>query len=148
VFVLTRPTPADVLTDEARAAQADVLAHLRDDVSREEALARLRHRSELLAPVEREWDPDLIELLEYTLAWVAPADRRSRELEFNAYRPPEISEWRPVSQALPADTRDEEEARYGDLAEEFVAGMHSEIDGFAEGTEDEFLAIDRHFSGP
>jgi hypothetical protein len=121
-----------------------MLAYLRPDRSYEEALAVLLERSQMLMPVERHWDPDLIELLEFTLEWVDLDKRRARERELNDYRPPEVSEWLPADAALPPDDGDEEVDRYLELADQFVIVLHSKIRGFTEGADDEFLAIDRH----
>ncbi len=50
VLLLSRPTPLDYASDEARVAQASALAHLRSDTTEEQALARLRERSVTLFP--------------------------------------------------------------------------------------------------
>jgi hypothetical protein len=100
VLFLTRPTPGDFDSEEARVAQARALVHLRPELSFDAVLAALRARSAALSPVERNWDPDLVELLEHTLdRTVSLKDRRRAVVQLNAYRPAPVSEWRPLSEA-------------------------------------------------
>lgn len=148
VLLLTRPTPEDYASEEARVAQARALAHLRDDVSFEEALARLRERSAILAPVARDWDPDITDLLERMLDNVSYSERQQETARLNAYRPPEVSEWRPLAQLLPPDVADPEAevARYSELyAEQLAALLHKEVPGVMEGGPESLPGIDYHF---
>jgi hypothetical protein len=50
VLLLSRPTPLDYASDETRVTQASALAHLRSDITYEQALAMLRERSVTLFP--------------------------------------------------------------------------------------------------
>jgi hypothetical protein len=148
VLFLTRPTPVDFATDEARLAQALALAHLRDDVSFDDALARLREQSATLAPVERDWDPDIADLLEPTLDSVSFSERQQEIARLNRYRPPEVSEWRTLDHLLPSDVDDSDAtvARYSDLyAEQLVALLHKEIPEVAEYRPETLPRIDYHF---
>jgi hypothetical protein len=148
VLLLTRPTPADYASEEAREAQARALAHLRDDVSFEEALTRLRARSAMLAPVERDWDPDIADLLALTLDSVSYSERQQATARLNAYRPPEVAEWRPLAELLPANVEDpaEEVARYSDLyAEQLAALLHKDVPEVSEGDPESLPRIDYHF---
>lgn len=104
VLFLTRSTPADFNSEEARKAQAKALVHLRPEMPFEAVLNRLLERSAALAPVEKHWDPDLVELLEHVLDHtVKLKDRQRATARFNAYRPPPVTEWMPLEQAPPSD---------------------------------------------
>ena len=148
VLLLTRPTPADYASEEARAAQAQALAHLREDVSFEDALARLRARSARLAPVTRDWEPDIADLLELTLDGVSYSERQQETARLNAYRPPEVTEWRPLAELLPTDAEDPaaEVTRYSDLyAEQLAALLRKDVPAVMEGGPDSLPRIDYHF---
>lgn len=135
VLWLTRPTPADFASSPAREAQAQALSHLRSDLSFKEALTRLQQRSDMLAPVKRDWDPDIQDLLERILDDVSYAQRQQETARFNQYRPPEVTEWRPVSESLPPDVEDVEQsiATYQRVyAENLVMAVH---DKTPEGTQ-------------
>jgi hypothetical protein len=67
VLWLTRPTPADFASEEARFAQARALVHLRPELKLEDTLATLRRRSLAFVPVEPRFDPDIADLLTLTL---------------------------------------------------------------------------------
>jgi hypothetical protein len=106
VLFLSSLTPAGYAADEARVVQARALAHLRDDITEEEALARLHARSAILAPVERHWDPDIADLLDLTLQDIPYVDLQQWIAELNAYHPPEVSEWLTAQDALPSNVAD------------------------------------------
>jgi hypothetical protein len=59
VLVLTSASPLDATSDAARVVQARTLAHLIPELREADVLAKLRARSAKLAPVERDWDPDI-----------------------------------------------------------------------------------------
>jgi len=148
VILLTRPTPADYASDEARRAQASALAHLRDDVSFDEALARLRARTTTLARVERDFNPDIADLLALTLDSVSYSQRQRETERLNRYRPPEVTEWRPLSELLPSDVDDEDAAlaRYSDLyAEQLAALLRKDVPEVMEGTPESLPRVDYHF---
>ena len=67
VLLLTRPTPADFNSEEARAAQATAVVHLNPEQSIDAVLTRLRERSAALVPVAPNWDADIGGLLEFVL---------------------------------------------------------------------------------
>jgi hypothetical protein len=148
ILLLTQSTPADYASEDARVAQARALAHLREDVAFEEALARLRQRSAKLAPVEKNWDIDIADLLELTLDSVSYAERQQEIARLNQYHPPEVSEWMPLSDLLPVDVGDPEEiiALYGGLyAERLAALLHNEVPAVMGGTPESLPPIDYHF---
>ena len=148
VLWLTRPTPTDYAIDEARQVQAKCLAHLRDDISYDEALVRLRERSAILAPVERDWDPDIEDLLELTLDDVHYAHRQLEIVKLNEYRPPEVSEWLPIEQILPSDVDniDETITHYTEfLAEKLAALLHNDVPEVMECNPASLPFIDYHF---
>jgi len=122
VLLVPHPT-AEFASEAARQRQARALAHLRPELSYESTLARLRERSEALVPVTPAFHPSVSSFLTRTLerqdVW-----QRPREIaRLNAYRPPEVSQWMPLSEAPPADVVDVEEAilQYGFHAELLVA---------------------------
>jgi hypothetical protein len=125
VLWLTRPTPQDYASSEARIAQAKALAHLQNDISYDAALERLRERSTRLAAVQREWDPDIADLLELTLNNVSQGERQQEIGRLNFYRPPRVSEWRPIADLLASDVQDEQEtiALYGNIYAERLAAL-------------------------
>ena len=148
VLVLTCPTPADLGSEDARRAQARVLAHLRPAVSYDEALARLRARSATLAPVAHRWDRDIADLLERTLTMVPIGERAAATERLNAYRPPVVTEWRPADALLPPDVDDPEKtiASYGDLwAEQFAALLHRDVRAAFGAGPDALPLVDQHF---
>jgi len=104
VLFLTRPTPADFNSEEARVAQAQALVHLKPELSYDAVLATLRQRSNNLIPVTPDWDPDLVELLDLTLDTASLLKDRPREVaRLNAWRPPPVSEWMPLQSAPLSD---------------------------------------------
>lgn len=105
-LILTRPTPADYASNQAREAQARALAHLRKSTKFETALASLQERSEKLDVGERDWDPDLKPVLESIYEYVNLDQRHAFVKQFNGYRAPEVTEWLPLDQAPPSDVPD------------------------------------------
>jgi hypothetical protein len=103
VLIVTRPTVADCLLEEGRLAQARALVHLRPDLRLEEVMAMLRERSEVLPPVEPDFEPDNAELLHCIIQGLNVSERPRKVIELNAYRSPEVDEWRPGEEALPPD---------------------------------------------
>jgi hypothetical protein len=99
VLLLSRPTPLDYASDEARMDQAAALAHLRSDVTYEQALAMLRQRSVTLFPT-KDWDSDIADILEIIVTSNSLEERLRQTVEFNTYRPPEVSEWLPLDKLL------------------------------------------------
>ena len=148
VLWLTRPTPADFATEVAREAQARALAHLRPDISFDQTLTVLLARSAKLAPVERDWDPDITPVLELTLDDLAYAERETETARLNGYRPPEVSEWRPLAELLPPDITNPEAAidQYSELhAERLAALLRKAVPAVMKGGPESLPAIDYHF---
>jgi len=148
VLIQTRPTVADVTSDEARLAQARALSHLRPEFPFDEVLARLRARTAALVPVAPQFHPDLAYLMEYLLDREASfGERPQRTAAFNAYRPPEVSEWLPRSSAPSSDVPDAaaQVERYRTLhAERLVALVHTEHPEVFEGGPESLPLIDRY----
>jgi hypothetical protein len=147
-LILTTPKPVDYASDQSRLAQAHLLAHLRDDVNLDEVILRLRERSAILRPVERNWDSDIEDLLELTLDDVRYAERQQQTAKLNNYRPPEVSEWRPLEELLQPDVEDVEATidLYGGLyAEQLVALLHKEIPQVMQFGAESLALIDYHF---
>lgn len=147
VLLLTSPAPAGFDSAPARLAQARALAHLVDGSDMSNYLARLTDRSAKLAPVTRDWDPDISDLLELTLADVPYAERQSKTAELNSYRPPEVSEWRPVDQLLESDVENVEETLegFGVFAEKLAALLHKDVPSAMEASPASLPFIDYHF---
>jgi hypothetical protein len=134
----------DLLSLAAREAQAAVLAHLRPDRDRAQVLRELMERSAKLAPVVAGGDPDLAEVIRIVVEAVPLAERRAKQLELNANRPPEVDEWRPAAEALPADVDDVVD-QYHRQAQTFVAGYHAEIPSLLDAEPNSLPWVDAHF---
>lgn len=111
VLLLTRPTPADFDSEEARLAQARALVHLRPDLKLEDTLATLRQRSLHFVPVPIQFHPDVAEILLEEVRFHGLSRQREKVEQFNAYRPPPVTEWLPVGQQLWPDVGGPEEVR-------------------------------------
>lgn len=147
-ILLTRPTPTDYLSDAARVAQAQAFAHLRPDVTFEAALARLRARSAILKPVDRDWDPDIKDILALTLTNVAFADRQKETLRLNTYRPPPVSEYLPEDQIRDTDVGapDKIVQSYEALhAEQLTMLLHDAVPEVMQATPESLPKIDFYF---
>ena len=107
VLWLTRPTPVDFDTEEAREAQARALVHLRPELSLEETLAALRERSRAFQPLEPHFHPEVAPLLRLYVEREGLATRRRTLERFNAFQPPEVTEWLLLANAPPSDVGDE-----------------------------------------
>jgi len=147
VLFLTRPTPGDFASDEARVAQAKALVHLRPHLSHDAVLARLRQRSAPFIPVERDWDADIAPFLERTLQHFYVNKLNPRIAEYNRLRPPPPSEWLPLASAPPPDVDDVERAvdHYeGLLAEKLAALLHQDVPEVMDGTPESLPAVDAY----
>jgi hypothetical protein len=98
VLFLTRPTPADFDSEEARLAQARALVHLRPDLKLEDTLATLRQRSLHFVPVPIQFHPDVAEVLMEEVRFHGLSRQREMVEKFNAYHPPPVTEWLPAGQ--------------------------------------------------
>lgn len=147
VLLLTRPTPADFASSDARAAQARAFVHLVNGTDMNDYLQHLMERTSRLAPVPRDWDPDIQDLLELTLADAPYAERQLKTAELNRYRPPAVSEWRPASQLLESDVNNAEEALdlYGVFAEKLAALLHKEVPSVMDSSPASLPLIDYYF---
>lgn len=144
VLLLTRPTPVDFASDEARTAQARALAHLHKNIQYDAALARLRARSAQSMP-SRSWDPDISPVLDSIIEYVSFEQRQQEVERFNAYRPPAVSEWRPLAEALPSDVADEvaTSREYASLyAEQLAMLLHDKVPAVMQTSAESLPLID------
>ncbi|WNG22200.1 hypothetical protein F0U63_26500 [Cystobacter fuscus] len=146
VLLLTRPTPADFDSEEARQAQARALVHLRPELKLETILETLRERSRVFVPIPVHFDEDVADILHRKVAFEGLENKRRVVERFNLYRPPPVSEWLPAEQAPPPDVEDVKQAidTYERLyAEQLVALMHSQqVPEATEGTQEALAAVD------
>jgi hypothetical protein len=148
VLMLTRPTPADWASEEAREAQARALSHLRDDAPYETVLARLRERSARLAPVKPDWAPEIADLIDRVVHMGDFANRAQVTAKWNRYRPPPVTEVVPAADAAPSNVTDPtaEVRRYETLfAEQLIALLHKYLPDMVQPTPDTLPKIDHHF---
>lgn len=148
VLLLSRPTPADFDSEEARLAQARALVHLDPSQPFDAVFATLRERSAAFVRVERDWDPDLTEILEYVLNYRLLRDRQRETARFNHLRPT-VTEWLPLEKARRSDYVNVHAAikEYGVYAELLQHAPWSwvEIPGLKSGGPPSLTALDCHF---
>ncbi|WNG27337.1 hypothetical protein F0U62_27465 [Cystobacter fuscus] len=146
VLLLTRPTPADFDSEEARQAQARALVHLRPELKLETTLDTLRQRSRVFVPIPVHFDEDVADILHKKVAFEGLENKRRLVERFNLYRPPPVSEWLPAEKAPVPDVEDVKQAidTYERLyAEQLVALMHSQqVPEATEGTLEALAAVD------
>jgi hypothetical protein len=142
---LTRPTPADFDSEEARLAQARALVHLRPELNLESTLTTLRQRSLVFTPIPIQFHPDVAEILLREVDFRGLEHKRQNVEQFNRYRPPPVSEWIPASQCPPPDV-DNVTARIGSYknicAEELIALFHTPVPELLDGTLDALPHLD------
>jgi hypothetical protein len=130
VLWLTRPTPADFDSEEARIAQARALVHLRPELSLDSTLAALRQRSLEFTPIPMQFDPLVADILRMEVDFQGLlGGRRALVERFNRYHPPPVAEWIPASQAPAPDVDDVKAAidtYHGLYAEQLIALFHEE----------------------
>ncbi|MBN1209082.1 MAG: hypothetical protein JXB05_29760 [Myxococcaceae bacterium] len=130
VLWLTRPTPVDFASEEARLAQARAMVHLRPELGLESTLAALRKRSLEFTPIPMEFDPLVADILRWEADFQGLlGGRRALVERFNRYHPPPVSEWIPTSQAPAPDVDDVKAAidtYHGLYAEQLIALFHEE----------------------
>jgi hypothetical protein len=148
VFWLTRPTPADFDSEEARLAQARALVHLRPELSLDSTLATLRQRSLEFSPVPMEFDPDVADILRMEADFQGVlGGKRSLVKRFNRYHPPPVSEWLPAAQA-PAPDVDNVKAVIntyeGLYSEQLVALFHTDVPQVMDSTQNALPYLDWH----
>jgi hypothetical protein len=145
VLFLTRPTPADFDSEEARLAQARALVHLRPELKLEEVLTHLRKRSLAFVPLAMQFDPDVAPLLELFVKDVELSKHRQEIERFNQYHPPPVTEWLPASQLYAPDVEDVAataqlyEHKY---AEELVVILHKYVPSIFKPDPDALPQID------
>jgi hypothetical protein len=148
VLWLTRPTPADFDSEEARLAQARALVHLRSEPGLETVLASLRERSLAFTPVPMNFDEDVAEILKEEVEFRGLSKRRQMVEQFNTYRPPPVSEWVPAAQVPEPDVEDVRHAiemYEGHYAEQLIALMHAEkVPSVMEGSLEALPRVDYH----
>jgi hypothetical protein len=145
VLWLTRPTPVDFASEEARLVQARALVHLRPELNLESTLAILRQRSLAFTPIPIQFEPDVAEILMQEVEFEGLMRRRELVERFNAYRPPPVSEWLPASQAPASDVDDFHAAvdTYTNVyAEHFIAIFHAEDPAIVEETPEALPRLD------
>ncbi|WP_224369926.1 hypothetical protein [Hyalangium versicolor] len=138
VLWLTRPTPADFDSEQARLAQARALVHLRPELSLDSVLTTLRQRSLELSPLPMEFDPDVADILRMEADFHGVTGGKRKLVErFNRYHPPAVSEWIPASQAPVPDVDDVQAAitTYENLySEQLIALFHSDVPQLMQGS--------------
>lgn len=148
VLMLTRPTPVDFASEEARLAQARALVHLRPELSLESTLAALRQRSLEFTPVPIHFDPDVADILLKKIHFEGVAGGMRKHVEhFNQYRPPPVSEWIPASQASAPDVDDVAAAieQYDGLyAEQLMALFHEKVPEVMDVSQEALPLLDWH----
>jgi hypothetical protein len=145
VLWLTRPTPADFASEEARLAQARALVHLRPELKLEDTLATLRHRSLAFIPVEPHFDPDISDLLTLTLQRSGLQEKHWDIERLNLYHPLPPSEWLPAHQAPPPDVPSVPEAirlYEHEYAENLAVLLHKEVPSVMDGSPESLPEID------
>ncbi|WP_375767508.1 hypothetical protein NR798_38400 [Archangium gephyra] len=147
ILLVTRPTPTDFASEEARLAQARAHAHLRPDLDFDTVLRALRERSAALTPVEPRFHPDMAPLLSRVVDFAAIHERQRRIAQLNAWQPPEPEEWLPAEAALPSDVADPERAleQYSLHAEHLVVMLHTEVPSVLEETPESLTDADYYF---
>jgi hypothetical protein len=147
VLLVTRPTPTDFASEEARLAQARAHCHLRPDLDFSTILRTLRERSAMLAPVQPRFYPDLAPLLSRVVDSTASHERQRKIAELNAWQPPEPQEWLPSHSALPPDVDNLERSyqHYSYLAELLVALLHTQVPSIFDATPDSLTDADFYF---
>jgi hypothetical protein len=148
VLWLTRPTPADFDSEEARLAQARALVHLRPELSLDSVLATLRQRSLEFSPLPMEFDPDVADILRMEADFHGVVGGKRRLVErFNGYHPPPVSEWLPASQAPAPDVENVQAAitTYENLyCEQLIALFHTDVPQLMQGTLEALPHLDWH----
>jgi hypothetical protein len=145
VLWLTRPTPADFASEEARLAQARALVHLRPELKLEDTLATLRQRSLAFIPVESHFDPDIADLLTLTLQRSGLHKKHWDIERLNGYHPLPPSEWLPAREAPHPDVPDVAEAirlYEHQYAEQLAALLHTEVPSVMDGSPESLPEID------
>jgi hypothetical protein len=130
ILWLSRPTPGDFASEEARLAQARALVHLRPELSLESTLATLRKRSLAFTPIPIQFEPDMADILMKEVQFQGLKHMRSTVERFNRYHPPPVSEWIHAAQAPATDVSDVKatlDTYEGLYAEQLIALLHEKV---------------------
>jgi hypothetical protein len=145
VLWLSRPTPADFASEEARLAQARALVHLRPELKWEDTLATLRQRSLVFVPIPVEFDEDVADILWQEVEHHELENQRANVERFNRYRPPPVSEWLPAAQAPAPDVEDVNQAidtYEGAYVGQLIALFNKKVPGLTKGTLEAMSRLD------
>ncbi|WP_224372466.1 hypothetical protein [Hyalangium versicolor] len=145
VLLLTRPTPSDFFSEEARFAQARALVHLRPELKLEDTLTALRQRSLAFTPIEPDFDPDIADLLTLTLQRSGLDTRRADIERLNRYRPLLPSEWLPAREVPPSDVLDVAEAiriYEHQYAEQLAVLLHTKVPSVMDASPESLPELD------
>ncbi|HZH74788.1 MAG TPA: hypothetical protein VEY88_02075 [Archangium sp.] len=145
VLVLTRPTPVDFASEEARLAQARALVHLRPDLKLEDVLSTLHRRSLAFTPIPIQFDPDVADIILQEVEFQGLFLQRRLVERYNAYHPPLVSEWLPAHQQPWPDVPDVQAAidHYeGTYAEQLLALLHTEVPSVMDRSPESLPRID------
>jgi hypothetical protein len=147
VLLVTRTTPLDFEAEEAYSARARAFAHL-TGTPEADALARLRGHSQRPQPVEKNFDPDVAEVLERLVGTALPSERGREIRLWNRFHPPRPTEKRPATEQPTSDVADTGEAigRYESLyAEQLMALLHPHLPEIVRADPSSLPAVDVHF---
>jgi hypothetical protein len=147
ILWLTRPTPADFDSEEARLAQARALVHLRPELKLEDTLATLRQRSLVFTPLPLQFDEDVADILRWEVEDRGLDRKRQLVERFNAYHPPPVSEWLPASHAHAPDVEDVRRAidtYEGYFAEQLIALLNKDVPELMSGSQEALPRVDYH----
>ena len=145
VLVLTRPTPVDFASAEARLAQARALVHLRPDLKLEDVLSTLHRRSLAFTPIPIQFDPDVADIILQEVEFQGLFLQRLLVERYNTYHPPPVSEWLPAAQQPWPDVPDVQAAidHYeGTYAEQLLALLHTEVPSVMDRSPESLPRID------
>jgi hypothetical protein len=145
VLVLTRPTPADFASEQARLAQARALVHLRPDLKLEEVLSTLHRRSLAFTPIPIQFHPDVADIILQEVEFQGLFQQRQLVERYNQYHPPPVSEWLPAAQQPWPDVPDVQAAidHYeGTYAEQLLALLHTEVPSVMDRSPESLPRID------
>jgi hypothetical protein len=145
VLVLTRPTPVDFASEEARLAQARALVHLRPDLKLEDVLSTLHRRSLAFTPIPIHFDPDVADIILQEVEFQGLFLQRPLVERYNTYHPPPVSEWLPALQQPWPDVPDVQatiDHYEGTYAEQLLALLHTEVPSVMDRSPESLPRID------
>jgi len=145
VLVVTMPTPNDVTSPAWRHAEAAVLAHLMPSTTFEAAMARYADRNRMLAPVPRDWDPDLVPVFELIVADLGGVQLQRETAQFSAVRPPPVGEV--LAEVRPSDVADVKRTirKYLDRIEDLIIAIQDETNLDVDAEPEIVPVVDAYF---